>query len=651
MHPILQKRFLLFSGFRISLLVSAFMLILSSAAFSQGKKEQEEKEKQKVIVEEIVVEAELPAGLPISSTSSIRREKIEALAPRDLSEVLSFTSGTFVSSGSKNESQMKIRGFESQRIALLYDGIPVYEPFFNSFDLKTLTSEEVASIKVVKGASSVLYGPNALGGVVNIITRRPEPPSFSLKAIYDSHDSFSLSSSGAVSWRRLSFAGFASFDKSEGFRWKADRETVLRENSDYDRQNITGKVYFYPGRGSEILFEAAHYRSEFGIPAATGDFYIPRYWRFKSWSRFLVNLGGLFPLGKTGNLKFRTYLVRHDNVLDSFLTPDMNELLWESTYRNASSGAFLLGSIAYAAPSELEFSLNFRNDRVRIQDDRGEEWSEYEHQTLSLGMENHLRLSPQWKLVGGLSVDHLEKSAGEDKTSLNPILGLKFNPSTYVDLHATFSRKSRFPSMKALYSAQTGNPDLRDERGRSYELGLRYEKDFLLAAALFHNRVEDLINPVRLPDGSSANLNVGRARISGFEFEGEKRFGGLSLSVNYTFLEGKNEDEDRPLDLVPRSQLNFVLGFSASFEFTLWGLAVGRSEMKIFNEVVEVPAYLVLHAVLSRSFSTFTVFVRVENLLDRAYATEPGYPMKARTIAAGLRFNLGKRGQAPFLDE
>jgi len=617
----------------------------SSSTLAAQEEDQKEKEKQKIIIEEIVVEAPLPKDLPLSTVSLIKREKIESISPKDLSEILSYTSGTFISSGSKNEFRIKIRGFESQRIVLLYDGIPIYEPFFNSFDLKTIPAEEVENIKVVKGASSVLYGPNALGGVINIITKRPNPPSFSLKMLYGSNDSFNISSSGAINWKNVFFSGFASFDRSDKFKWNNNGESTLRENSDYERRNITGKVYFYPNQKSEILLEAAYYWSEFGVPFAT-EYYFPRYWRFKNWNRLQLNLGGTFSLLKNGHLKFRSYYVRHDNVLDAFTDASMNELMWESTYNNDSYGAFLLGTFPYLALNELKFSLNFRDDNIRNQDDRGGEWEEFQHQTLSAGFENHFSLNPKLKLAAGVSLDYLIKYSGDNKASLNPILGLKYNPYDYLDIHLTFSQKSRFPSMRSLYSSRGGNPDLNDERGTSYEFGLRYERNLLLSGAIFYNRIKDLINAVRLPSGFQTNLNIGRAHIFGFELEAKKAFGLLSISTNYTYLSARNEEEDRRLDLVPESQLNFVLDAATKnkLQFTLWGLAVSSSEVKIFDEIVKIPGYFVLNATLSKSFSNFTVFLKGENLFNKYYVTEPGFPMKARTVSVGLKFRSGERG-------
>jgi iron complex outermembrane receptor protein len=247
-------------------------------------------------------------------------------------------------------------------------------------------------------------------------------------------------------------------------------------------------------------------------------------------------------------------------------------------------------------------------------------------------------------LAAGVSLDYLRKYSGDNKASLNPILGLKFNPYDYMDIHLTLSQKSRFPSMRSLYSSRGGNPDLKDERGTSYEFGLRYERNFLLSVAVFYNKMKDLISAVRLPSGFQTNLNIGKAHIFGFELESQKAVSWMSFSANYTYLNARNEEENRPLDLVPESQLNFVLDVTAKnkLQFTLWGLAVSSSEVKIFDDIVKIPGYFVLNATLSKSFSNFNIFLKGENLFNKYYVTEPGYPMKARTVSVGLKFRLGR---------
>lgn len=605
---------------------------------TNSQEKQEKKKKQEKITEEIVVEAKIPKDLPISTTTFIKKEQIATLTPRDLSEVLSFTSGTFVSSGSKNEFRLKIRGFSGQRIVLLYDGIPIYEPYGNSFDLKTLPAENIESLKVVKGASSVLYGPNALGGVVNIITKRPQPPSFSLKGLYDSNGGYAFSTSGSLRWKDVLFSLFADYDESDGFKWNSNGKNIQMENSDYNRWNAVGKVYFYPGDKHEILLEVAHYASQYGIPSAQ-EFSSPRIWRFNQWNRTQINLGGTFSLFATSTLKFRSYYVRHDNILDAYTDSSFSTLQWESSYANSSYGVFLLGTMPYLSGDELKFSVNFRDDRVRIQDDIGTEWSDFTHQTISLGAENHLNIGQMWKLVGGLSLDYLKKLTGENKTSLNPIAGIKFNPSDFFDLHLTLSKKSRFPPMKYLYSTSYGNPDLRDERATSYELGWNYKKEFSLVGAVFYNRIKELIQSIRLSDGYNTYLNIGNADISGFEIGFQKMWSWIGLSLNYTFLKGEDREDGRPLELIPESQFNFMVDFTVPLDLKLsvWGLAVSQSELKIKDDVVFNPGYFVLNAVIYKRIKRFEIFLKGENLLNSFYTTEPGYPMKSRTIAFGFR--------------
>lgn len=622
----------------ISVILFLFAPLLSSKEEAQNKAK-----KQRTITEEIIVEAELPKDIPLATTSLIKREKIDITIPRDLSEVLSYASGTFISSGTKNEFLLKIRGFESQSIALLYDGIPIYEPFFNSFDLKTITAEEVENIKVVKGASSVLYGPNTLGGIVNIITRRPNPPSFSLKASYDSNSTSYLSSTGALRWRNLFFTGFASLERSDGFLWKKNRENVLRANSDYERKNISGKIYFYPTEKSEILLETAYYSSAYGIPYAL-EFYLPRYWRFKSWDRFQLHLGGTFSFLREGHLKLRSYYVRHDNVLDSYSGEDMKDLQWESRYENDSYGIFILGSLPYSSQNQWKWSLNFRNDKARTQDDKGEEWNTFQHKTFSCGGENHLSLNSRWKAIIGISLDHLRKQSDDSKWTLNPIMGVKFHPQDYVDFHLSIAQKSRFPSMKSLYSSQGGNPELKDERGTIYEWGFTFNKEISLQGAIFFNQIKDLIRVIRLPNGDRISLNIGKAEILGFELELNKAWSKIDFSFNYTYLDGKDKVENLPLDLLSKSQLNFTANFMImkTVSLSLWGLGVSCSEVNAGTDSFRIPGYFILNAILSKGFSHWTVFLKAENLFNKYYITEPGFPMKARTLIVGIKFLTGK---------
>lgn len=625
------------------------VVLLFSQIQGEEKKESKKKPKrQPKIIEEVVVTAKSPRQQPISTVSKVDKKKLVETNPKDLSEIMSYVPGSYVSEGQKNESNIQIRGLSSNRLTLLYDGVPIYEPYFNSFDLNSLTASGIESVKVIKGANSVLYGPNTLGGVINVVSLRPSHPSLLIDTQFAEQSTFQISGTGTYSWDR--FDVFASFnlDQSDGFKWIDDSNRITRDNSDYKKQNYIAKFYYYPTEKIEVMAQVLFYTAEYGIPTAT-DYYKARYWRFEDWDRLQLNLGATFPLPRDGSLRTRFYYVNHHNILDAYDSADFVDLQWVSTYDNYSLGAFILGESPLSDSNTLNFSLNAKSDVVKTQDDIGEDWEEFRHQTYSIGIEDHIDISDKWRLIGGASIDYLKKQDGENKTRLNPIVGVKYAPQEWIDLHLSLSQKSRFPSMRSLYSTSSGNPDLRDETGRNIELGLSIERDFYFNTAIFFNQIEDLIQSYRGLEGYKNYENVGKAEIYGVELEASNQFGLFYLNLNYTYMEAWDRDQDLPLDYVPKSQLSALIkiGEFKGFSILLWGLSVSKSQVKDGKEppfdIIEVPGYTLINASLQKKIGPVVVYIKVENILDEVYFTEPGFPMKSRTISFGMKALLEKK--------
>ncbi|MBN2430655.1 MAG: TonB-dependent receptor [Acidobacteria bacterium] len=596
------------------------------------------------ITEEVEVVAKAPEAAPISAVATVDRAKIEVVAHKDLAQALAYASGTYVSTGTKRESTLQIRGLSSQKIVLLYDGIPIYEPYFGSFDLNTLIAEEVESIKVVKGMTSVLYGPNVLGGAVNVITRRPDADTFRFTSTYGSFDEVQVAATGTARRGPFGFLGSFSYNRVDDFDYtNTNGDHLRRANTDYDTKNFTGKFYYYPGESSELMAEFGYITSEYGLPWAI-EHYRERYWRFSDWDRWLFNVGGTFPLGELGYFKARGYYVKHHNVLDAYTSAELDEKEWLSTFNNYSYGVFALGSVLLNPRNELKFSFNAKSDHARTQDDLDEPWEEFSQNTVAVGVEDHFALTRQISLVAGVSVDYLNKEAGNNKTAWNPLGGIRFAPAE--DLHVSFSvsQKSRFPTMKDLYSSTAGNPDLREERGTNYELGFGYDHGFRITGAVFTNRVRDLIEGVRMPEGWRVAVNIGRARITGFEVGIARDWAAVQFSANYTYLNTKNLDTGLDLPLVPESQFNVMVNVThwRHWRFSLWGIAMDESFADNQGERLRVPAYMIANAGVTRRFEYFDLFAKVENLLDADYVTEPGFPMKSRTFRVGLRLHVDR---------
>lgn len=595
-------------------------------------------EKPVHITEEIEVTAKVPREKPISSQTVIQAETIRQLAPRDISEALSYSSGAVVTTGGgKNESYIKIRGLDNQRITLLYDGVPVYEPYFNSFNLKSIPSEAVETIKVVKGASSVLYGPNAMGGVIDVVSKRPAGNYLSFRGNYGSFKFGAAGLSGAYAGNKFSFLGSAYFDRADEYQYHAGGEKKDRFNSDYQRYNLAGKFYFYPVDQLELLTDVSYYNSTYGIPPAVA-YSNPRYWDFKDWDRFTIASGGTYAFERGGYLKFRGYYNRYFNVLDAFTSAAMTSRQWESTYKNRNYGFSAASALPQYHRQTFRLSFNVNRDEVRTQEDLGKTWEQYDHTLISTGLEDHLAINDQWTLVGGFSVDTLWKNRGRNKTTFNPLAGIKYSPEPDINLHFSVSQKSRFPSMKNLYSTSGGNPDLRDERGTNVEWGASWEGPLHLEGAVFYNRIKDLIEVVRLPSGYKTNYNVGKARLAGFELSVGKAFEYVNFTFNYTWLDGENLNTGAGLDMMARHQFNSVINFTPTPNWNIgfWGVAFTSQVSHFSNFTVHLPGYAVCNAEARYKYRQMAFYIRVENLLDHAYATEPGYPMPARSFMGGI---------------
>jgi iron complex outermembrane receptor protein len=373
-----------------------------------------------------------------------------------------------------------------------------------------------------------------------------------------------------------------------------------------------------------------------------------RYWRFPKWDRSTLNAGGFTSLGGDAVLRFRAFYVNYINTLDWFADPEMTELDSQSTYDNDVYGGFALADIPTGERNTVKASVLYQKDVARIQDDAGLPWDRFDQGTWSVGIEDHLNLTDQWKVIGGFSLDYIDKYApGEHKTSLNPLVGVKFTPNEALDFHVSFARKSRFPSMRALYSESSGNPDLLSESGTSFELAATWSGPAFVTGSVFFNRFKDFIDTVRLPDGTRQYINVGKAHINGFEVQVQKSLSWLAATANYTYLDHRNDSDDRPLDAQPYHNLNVDLTV-----FPAKGLRIGYYGLlgstswwwnSTTSELLTIPSYFSLDIIVGYAFrERYEVFARLGNIFNDYFYTEPGFPWRGRYVEIGLRLDLLK---------
>ena len=121
----------------------------------------------------VVVQSSLDREAPLGE-SAVSQKEMQAFDLRDVGAAVSVQPGVTVSAGgARNEQMVYVRGFDSRQVPLFLDGIPQYVPYDGYVDFTRFTTMDLSEIRVAKGAASLLYGPNIMGGAINLVTRKP----------------------------------------------------------------------------------------------------------------------------------------------------------------------------------------------------------------------------------------------------------------------------------------------------------------------------------------------------------------------------------------------------------------------------------------------------------------------------------------------
>jgi iron complex outermembrane recepter protein len=651
---------------------------------------------------EIVVSAEKTTAKEVAVVNEITAEDIKATNSHTVAEALFNAPGVRVTVGSKNAPNVSIHGFAQNRILVLIDGVPYYETYYATLDLNQISTENISKIEIIKGAASILYGANALGGVINIITKKPsEKPYTSASMEFSENNTQRYSATHGMKvgifnyWLNYTYAKSDGYTLSGGFQPSATTITrkpgttttsVLqgngkRVNSDYDNNNLWAKIGIEPQKDSEYYLNFHYLDTDKAWPPSTNSLtifnsrpYFSQFARLPNYIDWGLDLDAKQKVLDTVTLKAKLFYHNHSDDLVSYSDQTYTTQIATSTYKDYILGGSFFTDYQPIQWDTLRFSLHYKKDNHQQRDDTYLPYAESESFTGSLGVENEFNPIKNFSVVAGVSYDWYTVSKA-DKTNLksngdflnmgqnptpntsdfNPMLGLTYNFSDATKLFGSLAHKSRFPTLNELYTSKGGNPDLKSEKSWNYTLGVSrpFSSYAKAGLSLFYYDVTDLISK----DGDAhigTNYNVGNVQLSGIEVNGEVYpLDGLTLRADYTYEDARNRSAGRiseNVTFIPNHKLDLGIQYQIPIvktQFNFDMIYVGETYSQVPTPsnptlpTLKASDYTVFNCKVSQPFlKYFEVYAAVKNVFDANYTPEVGYPAPGRSFWVGLSGKL-----------
>lgn len=562
----------------------------------------------------------------LADTTVISREEIERLGHTTLTQVLSRTAGLFVTDGGLpgKDAAIFVRGTNRGHVLFFIDGMPVTSATLGQAPFELISAAEIERIEVLRGPASALYGSEAIGGVVQIFTRRGQGPARVHAALrYGSHETREAQVGVSGGTEEVSFALSGSKLKTDGIT--ATRGPFSNPDRDgYENQSMSGGLQWRPAQGHELGVQFLNSESE-NHSDGDLDFDNRTDTDILSWSVYSRNRLSEFWMS---TLRFGEAENLSDNfragATDTFDT--RSELLsWQNDLRT-NWGQWLIG---------------LEQQRQKV-DTSGE--LVVDSRTFRSGFVGWTGAFGASRLQANVRHDDIEHIGRKNTWSLG--YGHQFTET--VRGFASLGTAFKAPSFNDLYFPLTcfppfgcfgGNPDLKPESARNREIGVAWETAGHEARLVyFDNRIKDLIVFENTPS------NVGKAKITGVTatYAGHREAWGWNLAVDV--LDPRDEETDKVLRR--RAQERLVAGL----DYTRGAWTVGGQWTVVgpryedSDNTRRMGGYGLLDVFAQfRIDRDWTLEAQVKNAGDKEYALALGsqnttFTTAGRTAFIGVRY-------------
>ncbi|MFZ2311115.1 MAG: TonB-dependent receptor [Methylobacter sp.] len=557
------------------------------------------------------------------------RQDIERLQAKTLPELLSGTTGIDVvqSGGYGKDTNIYMRGTNADHVLVLIDGIKVGSATSGTTPFQFIPIDQVERVEIIRGPHSSLYGSEAIGGVIQIFTRKggqQNKPSVTLDAGGGSYDTYRASGTVSGKWKNSWYTLGSSQFGSQGFNSRQPtpgRFGVNEPDKDgYLNTALNARAGHRFDNNAEV--EAFFLRAE-GKTEYDGN--------FQNKTEFVEQVvGTTASINIVDNWRSILRLGQSRDDGDNFAPDGTFSSRFSSTRWNAS----WLNEVALSDDHQLVIGSDYRLDQV----DSSTIYNETSRYDAGIFTELHSRILDDHFINASVRGDKNE--AFGDQVTGN--LGWRYNGNYGISPFASFGNAFKAPTFNQLYFPGFGNPLLKAEQSTSFEAGLAGDHDWMQWELRgYHTNIDNLIVTVTDPTTflSSAE-NLGKAQIDGIEAEIGTQLMGWNSKLNMNLLSPKNRESNMRLPRRTEKTLSYDL--SRSFgQFDLGANVLAQADR--FDDALnktKVAGYVTVDLRSAYHLSkNWMLSAKLNNLLDKQYQTINTYNTADRNFFLSIHYN------------
>ncbi|MFC2140409.1 TonB-dependent receptor plug domain-containing protein [Candidatus Auribacterota bacterium] len=604
--------------------------------------------------EVIVTATKTPTALReiASSLTLITQADIKESKPQTVSELLkTVTSLDMVESGGLGKTGSAfIRGANSEHTLVLINGITLNNPIAagRHFDFANLTIDGIERIEIIRGPQSTLYGSDALGGVINIITKKGIEGFQALGSIeISSYHTFkeNLSLSGGrekgnyfFTLSRIDSDGFSSASESLG----------NSESDSYHNSTFIGNINSSLSKNLKLKLFLRFVDFESDIDNGGGAGQDDPNHILDGTSYQIKSAVDVSILDNRWQQNFSVSYAKN-NRNDNNPTDDDHPLdLARSSFEGKSLQFDWQHTVTPNQYNIISGGLNYEEERgsssyysESIWGPFSSDFDEKKGETTGIYLQDQIKIANSFYPTIGIRYDQHNKFGNKTTYKIAPAYILE---KTNTKFKGSYGTGFKSPSLFQLYSSY-GDENLDPEKSKGYDIGIEqllFEEKLSLELVYFYNDFDDLID---YDFAASKYLNVKQAETKGIEFNlNLALLKNLNLKANYTYLKSKDKDNNHELIRRAKHKGNMALFFACSEKLNLnfYIKYVGTRKDKDFSTfpvmIVSRDSYTLVDVIASYQLNDhFQIFGKVTNLSDKNYEQVLGFETAGRAFYFGIK--------------